>query len=385
MSGTRAQVRWPWMLVAVVGLGGALLLSVGGNLRLRSNDTAPMRQRALDVPKLKLQSPEGARPQGSSAGHSSTPGTPDPAATGPVAAGPIGPPASSAGDDDAPHGLGAGTIGTGRLSGHGSLGGHPAGEVAGRGSEADTSAAAKENPPAAIDPQKELQQPGRFGLSTPAKMEVGRSEHVTLVAAVDKLRPMVSAELPSDSAGESASQVSFKDLPLSRLLRVELRADSDSDFEIRPFTPAEQRLSSQQVTTWEWSVTPKADGDKHLTVVISNLVDGQGQPIAVTIAHRTVTVAKSLGQWLREVSGTASSATSALAGLIGTWLGLLKPMLQRRKEDENKPQAKPEGGKSGDGKGGDGKPDVPAPGTSKSPPEQTKPPHDNPTANDVAR
>ena len=335
MSETHAQVRWPWLIVAVAGLGGALLLSQRGKLQLRAHDAAPMRQPVPALPRLQLKSPTPAA---------------DPSATGPVAAGPLGPPVTTPADGDSiPRELAAGRIGTATPSGS-SAQPSPGGVVTERSGGADPSAA-KNGPSAAVDPQKELRQPGRFGLSTPAKMEVGRSEHVTLVAAVDQLRPMVAAELPSGGSGESTSQVSFKDLPLSRLLRVELRADSDSDFDIRPFTPAEQRLSGQQVTTWEWSVTPKADGDKHLTVVISNLVDGQGQPLSVTIAHRTVAVTKSLSQWVRDVSGTASSATSALAGLVGAWLGLLKPLLQRRKEEENKPQAKPDSAKSGEGKG----------------------------------
>jgi hypothetical protein len=196
--------------------------------------------------------------------------------------------------------------------------------------------------PATTPDQLRQQLPGRFALSAPTEMQVGRSEHVTVVAAVEQLRAMVASDLQAVTGGATGQTVSTKDLPLSRLLRVELRADSDADFEIRSFTQADQRLSTEQSTTWEWSVTPKTDGDKNLTVVISNLVDGQGMPIAVTIAHRTLHVSLSLTQRVRELAGTATSAGSALAGLVGTWLGLLKPLLQRRREEDTRAVAKTE-------------------------------------------
>ena len=343
MSNAASKVRWRWVIVAVIGFVGAAILPLGfltmkeaGRPVAVSPNTAP-EQRLM----LKPATPAGTSNRGPAS-------LPDPDPTGPTPA-EVTDPTKVTGNG---HGTSSGkgkkahkTIaktddkpGDVAKFAAGPLGppdpGTPAAGTAGEGTSKS---------PTTTSPEQIKQQlPGRFSLSAPTKMQVGRSEHVTVVAAVEQLRALVTTELQAVTGEQNAQTVSTKDLPLSRLLRVELRADSDADFEIRAFTQADQRLSDQQVTTWEWSVTPKSDGDKHLTVVISNLVDGQGQPIAVTIAHRSVHVTQSIIQQIREISGIASSAASALAGLIGTWLGLLKPILQRRREEEGKPGSKAE-------------------------------------------
>ncbi len=343
MSKAAWKIRWRWVIVAVIGFCGAVILPLG--FLTRKEAGRPVAVAPNTVPEQRLMLKPATTP-GTSKREPASLTDPDP--TGPHPG--EEPKATKA----TGHGHGT-AIGKGK-NGHkaiaktddkpddaakfaaGPLGppdpSKPAAGTAGEGTSKS---------PTTTSPDKLKQQlPGRFSLSAPTKMEVGRSEHVTVVAAVEQLRALVTTELQAVTGEQNSQTVSTKDLPLSRLLRIELRADSDADFEIRAFTQADQRLSDQQVTTWEWSVTPKSDGDKHLTVVISNLIDGQGQPIAVTIAHRSIHVTQSITQQIREISGTASSAASALAGLIGTWLGLLKPLLQRRREEEGKPGSKAE-------------------------------------------
>ena len=373
MSEPTSKVRWPWLLLAVLGLGGALYLPLmqsakqsrpsvpsegarapdlllrpaqrstseaSGKLGQRGpasvEDSDPSKPSGPEDEKLK----SGRLGLGLGHGHG---GHRDPKPAGPnqgvVAAGPLGPPAgrkdptvtdqrTDGPDEHAPQG--------------------PSPTEPRLATQLPSTAPKTDKPsdgaatPATTPDQLRQQLPGRFALSAPSEMQVGRSEHVTVVAAVEQLRAMVASDLQAVTGGATGQTVSTKDLPLSRLLRVELRADSDADFEIRSFTQADQRLSTEQSTTWEWSVTPKTDGDKNLTVVISNLVDGQGLPIAVTIAHRTLHVSLSLTQRVRELAGTATSAGSALAGLVGTWLGLLKPLLQRRREEDTRAVAKTE-------------------------------------------
>jgi len=329
MSEPTSKVRWPWLLVAVLGLSGALLLPLARQPthNASSHSAKPMGQATeptlLLKPALRPVAPES-----------------EPIGQRKPAAVPEGPNKTISLEDQHPK---AGRLGhgrytndtTGRTDGNGAFAAGPIGPPANKDEHAT------ETKPATTPEQLRQQLPGRFALSAPSEMEVGRSEHVTVVAGIEQLRAMVTSDLQAVT-GSATQTVSTKDLPLSRLLRVELRADSDADFEIRAFTQADQRLSTEQTTTWEWSVTPKTDGDKHLTVVISNLVDGQGLPIAVTIAHRKLHVSLSVTQRLRELAGTASSAGSALAGLVGTWLGLLRPLLQRRREEEGRLAAKTE-------------------------------------------
>jgi len=343
MSKAAWKIRWRWVIVAVIGFCGAAILPLG--FLTRKEAGRPVAVAPNTAPEQRLMLKPATTPGTSKREPASLP---DPDPTGPHPGeepkatkvtgyghgGDIGKVKkahkTNGKTDDKPEDaakFAAGPLGPPDPN-------KPAASTAGEGTSKS---------PTTTSPDKLKQQlPGRFSLSAPTKMEVGRSEHVTVVAAVEQLRALVTTELQAVTGEQNSQTVSTKDLLLSRLLRIELRADSDADFEIRAFTQADQRLSDQQATTWEWSVTPKSDGDKHLTVVISNLIDGQGQPIAVTIAHRKIHVTQSITQQIREISGTASSAASALAGLIGTWLGLLKPLLQRRREEEGKPGSKAE-------------------------------------------
>lgn len=374
MSESTSKVRWPWLLLAVLGLGGALLLPLAQKaVTVSATPSAKPMAKAAEPALLLRPAPRAPAPTtGESAqvgqrGPASVP-TQDPSQPGDHDSPPAGRMGHGHGhgagkkpkSDGTATGVAAGPYGPPATQKDPSGASHPTGKPSERVPEepmqlapslADhkpdtapkTDKASEGSPAPATTPDQLRQQlPGRFALSAPSEMEVGRSEHVTVVAAVEQLRAMVTSDLQAVTGGTSTQTVSTKDLPLSRLLRVELRADSDADFEIRSFTQADQRLSTEQSTTWEWSVTPKTDGDKHLTVVISNLVDGQGLPIAVTIAHRKLHVSLSVMQRLRELAGTATSAGSALAGLVGTWLGLLKPLLQRRREEEGKAVAKTE-------------------------------------------
>lgn len=333
MSEPTSKVRWPWLLVAVLGLSGALLLPLARQPAHHTDSPSAKPMGQATEPALLLK--PALRPV---APESKSIGPRQPASV------PERPPNKTISlEDQHPK---AGRLGKGKHGKHGDdtnartdgNGAFAAGPLGPPATQDEQAVATK---PATTPDQLRQQLPGRFALSAPSEMEVGRSEHVTVVAGIEQLRAMVTSDLQAVTGGATQT-VNTKDLPLSRLLRVELRADSDADFEIRAFTQADQRLSTEQTTTWEWSVTPKTDGDKHLTVVISNLVDGQGLPIAVTIAHRKLHVSLSVTQRIRELAGTASSAGSALAGLVGTWLGLLRPLLQRRREEEGKLAAKTE-------------------------------------------
>ena len=371
MSKAAWKIRWRWVIVAVIGFWGAAILPLG--FLTMKEAGRPVAVAPSTAPEQRLMLKPATTP-GTSKREPASLTDPDP--TGPHPG--EEPKATKA------TGYGHGTaIGKGK-NGHNAIAktddkpddaakfaAGPLGPPDPSIPAAGTAVEGTSKSPTTTSPEQIKQQlPGRFSLSAPTKMQVGRSEHVTVVAAVEQLRALVTTELQAVTGEQNPQTVSTKDLPLSRLLRIELRADSDADFEIRAFTQADQRLSDQQVTTWEWSVTPKSDGDKHLTVVISNLVDGQGQPIAVTIAHRSVRVTQSILQQIREVSGIASSAASALAGLVGTWLGLLKPILQRRREEDGKPGSKAESDSKPTGKPASDPPEAKPTGTSEAKPDE---------------
>ena len=211
---------------------------------------------------------------------------------------------------------------------------------------------------------------GHFAVRADPEMTLGQSVHVRATAGRAILQKLVDAELVAgETPTTSATTATIaRDLKLAELLRVELRPDSDADFEIRPLTQAEQTLTNEDVAVWEWAVTPKQEGQKNLTVLLTNLIDGSQKAGRVKLQRVTILVNVGTSQRIKEIAVAGSSALSGLAGLIGTWLGILRPLLQRRREGEDQQAA---GGRPPRG-AGDG---APPPGPGHTPGR----PHVNPT------
>jgi hypothetical protein len=212
---------------------------------------------------------------------------------------------------------------------------------------------------------------GHFAVRADPEMTLGQSVHVRATAGRAILQKLVDAELVAGETPTTTSATTAtiaRDMKLAELLRVELRPDSEADFEIRPLTQAEQTLTNEDVAVWEWAVTPKQEGQKNLTVLLTNLVDGSQKAGRVKLQRITILVNVSTSQRIKEIAVAGSSALSGLAGLIGTWLGILRPLLQRRKEGEDQQAA---GGRPPRGAGDGGPP--PGPG---HPPGR---PHPSPT------
>ncbi|MFO0578133.1 MAG: hypothetical protein U1A78_29355 [Polyangia bacterium] len=175
--------------------------------------------------------------------------------------------------------------------------------------------------------------PGHFSYSIPPKMKLGKVEHITCTAGLRQLRALIDQELTASTPGDTGKDMKTADIPLSRLLRVELKTDNEGDFDIRSFAPNEQYLSEDSATIWKWAVTPRAEGEHNLTVVITNLNDANGKPIRVKLYAQHVVVESSVWQKTKEVLVAVSGALSGLAGVVGAWMGVLRPMLMRRREE----------------------------------------------------
>ena len=209
---------------------------------------------------------------------------------------------------------------------------------------------------------------GHFAVRADPEMTIGQSVHVRATAGRAILQKLVDAELVAgETTTTSATTATIaRDLKLAELLRVELRPDSDADFEIRPLTQAEQTLTNEDVAVWEWAVTAKQEGQKNLTVLLTNLADGSQKAGRVKLQRVTILVNVSTSQRIKEIAVAGSSALSGLAGLIGTWLGILRPLLQRRREGEEQQAA---GGRPPRGAGDGGPP--PGPGHTPGRPHAT--------------
>lgn len=206
---------------------------------------------------------------------------------------------------------------------------------------------------------------GSFGLSAPREMSVGVSTHVRALLAPRELTAQFETELAAavEEVQAGGASVTRKTVTVAPQMRVELKADSDADFEIKAFTPVEQVVDREQVTVWEWAVTPKQAGERTLTAIISSVAE-PGKPARTRIQRALVQVKILPVQRVREIVVAISGSLSAIAGAVGAWMGLLRPVLQRRRregeEDGGERRGpRPAGGGGGSGSGG---PDPVAPG-----------------------
>lgn len=177
--------------------------------------------------------------------------------------------------------------------------------------------------------------PGRFHAKVPKEMRLNVGARVKVVVSDERADGEAKATLEAASVGggSAPAQVVNADVLIGKLLKVELRALS-SEFEIMAITPAEQRVVAGRVSTWEWAVVPHAEGEHQLSAIVTNITDWNGRPLDLTVQEITVNVEVSTMDKLRAVGGLVSSGISGLAGLLGAWMGVLRPLLKRRREQE---------------------------------------------------
>ena len=175
---------------------------------------------------------------------------------------------------------------------------------------------------------------GVLKVNAPSSMLVGESEHIRAVIGTKAHSEAVANEASAD-VGEGPRVQLGRDMLLSPLVRMELRADVPGDFDITAFVPqAEQRLTDNETTVWDWAVQPKHEGQRGLTLIVTDLKETSREPIRtktypVHIEVHVATITK-----VHDLAVSISSVLSGLAGLIGAWMGLLRPVLQRRREGE---------------------------------------------------
>ena len=236
--------------------------------------------------------------------------------------------------------------------GHSKLGtiGHGAesGKAKGRGKARPTSGKRKDSAPpqteaqdddGEAEPQEDADAqafakllPGRFSAKFPERMQLNESAHVRVVLSEKKAEEKAQVVLDSRPLGNGGpTQKVGADVLVGRLLRVELRA-LPREFEITPFTPAEQKLYPGRVAQWEWVIVPHEEGQHELSLVVTNLVDWSGHPIDITVQSLKISVEITTMQRVRGYASLVSSAVSGVASLVGAWMALLRPFLQRRKK-----------------------------------------------------
>lgn len=174
-------------------------------------------------------------------------------------------------------------------------------------------------------------QPGWFGAKIPQQMNLNESSRVRVTVTREENKAKGRAKLEAMAPTHAPATVLEQDILVGKFIRVELRAFA-SEFEILAITSPEQRLIRGRVTTWEWAVVPRQPGAHELSVVVTNLTDGRGNPIDLTVHSQSVEVQVKTMQKLRDVASLLSSAMGGLMSLLGMYKGILAPLLSRRRE-----------------------------------------------------
>lgn len=175
---------------------------------------------------------------------------------------------------------------------------------------------------------------GVLRVNAPPTMTLGESEHIRAVVGTKARVEQVDKDAAAD-VGDGPRVQMGRELLLSPLVRMELKSDVPGDFDITSFAPqAEQRLTEGDTTVWDWAVQPKKEGLRGLTLVVTDLKEPSREPIRSKIYPVHIEVRVATFQKVHDVAVSVSSLLSGLAGLIGAWMGILRPALQRRREGE---------------------------------------------------
>lgn len=175
---------------------------------------------------------------------------------------------------------------------------------------------------------------GVLRVNAPSTMTVGESEHIRAVVGTKARVEQVDKDAAAE-VGDGPRVQLGRELPLSPLVRMELKSDVPGDFDITAFAPqAEQRLTDSDTTVWDWAVQPKREGLRGLTLVVTDLKEPSREPIRSKIYPVHIEVRVATFQKVHDLAVSVSSLLSGLAGLIGAWMGILRPALQRRREGE---------------------------------------------------
>lgn len=105
---------------------------------------------------------------------------------------------------------------------------------------------------------------GNLAYSTPDRMKVGRTAHVTARIGSEKV-PL--SELQKGLENQAGTAARTAPTPVSTKMKMTLKG---ADFDITPLSSEEQFVGGDTPTTWEWDVVPKHSGTLrlHLAAIV---------------------------------------------------------------------------------------------------------------------
>jgi hypothetical protein len=126
---------------------------------------------------------------------------------------------------------------------------------------------------------------GWFAVDAPREMQIDVSE----ILCVSAIRNWIRKDLIEAGLLRDNPQVS--EATLASMMRVELVPDSQEDFTVQALSSREQPILTEEVTTWEWLVTPRCVGErKLLRVTATNILGVNGRWVEKSHRVKTITV-----------------------------------------------------------------------------------------------
>jgi hypothetical protein len=152
---------------------------------------------------------------------------------------------------------------------------------------------------------------GCFAVDAPAEMTVGLPEVLSASAIRDYLKRDVL------EITRRRGIWLMEEALLSRRLRVELIADRGEDFTVRALSLAEQPLIGEEITLWEWLVTPHVAGERQaLRVLATNLLDVAGERIGKSHPVKTIVIQVHVGVGAQATASPAGPSRAALRRML---------------------------------------------------------------------
>lgn len=163
---------------------------------------------------------------------------------------------------------------------------------------------------------------GNIAFNAPRSINIRDTVRVRALVSPDQAAAVLKAQV--DAPGEQV----VAPLQVSKLMEARLAGEG---FRIEPITSARQAVGSG-VTTWEWDVTPEAEGRHRLTLTVDAFVRMDGESVPKTLRtfdhpiEVQVTATQRIGGWLEEHGKWA-------------WSTLLVPLWAWWKSRRKKPAA----------------------------------------------
>jgi hypothetical protein len=174
---------------------------------------------------------------------------------------------------------------------------------------------------AEIDQLFEEAMQANFAYNAPENMELNQTSTIRLL-----LNPSAGPDELATQVAEKGSNVVQGSLEITPRMKAELRAQDEDAMLVRPLhDSAEQLVSPEETTKWEWWVTARKEGQQRLTLIVYRLVKYEGHEYwrEVTSYQSDIAITVTLAQRIQALDWSwiiGILATAILIPALWRWI-----------------------------------------------------------------